>query len=201
MIIGVDGGLQGAIVALSDRGQVLSSHRMPLDKTRKFDVLGTYQIFKVLSDSAVDRFDDVSVCLEGLLSLPSDTMKITTMVRRLESIAVDDADETNALYEAIYVELKKTDGRVGTKTMGVNWGIIKGIVTSFGWPLTEVSPRGWQKYMYETANGKLASKLKSFEVCKQLWPEFDLCRGRKHGFWDGLADAALIAEYLRRKLK
>jgi len=195
MIIGIDPGLQGAIAALSDAGAILSIHKMPLDKARKFDGIALRDILLSLDALALDNFEHVHVCIEGLLSLPSDTNKISLLVDELWTRC------EQPVYEEIKRELKRSDGRLGTKTMGVNWGIIKGLVYSMAWPLTEASPRTWQKVMHRTAPTKLTTKLKSYEVCRQLWPDQDVSGGKRRGFHDGICDALLIAEFLRRELK
>jgi len=108
--VGVDPGIKGALALLDDNVEVIQTWKMPLDKARKFCPIETWKVLREIDNIAADRFDSVSCCIEGLLSLPSDTNKITLMIKMVEK------NPTPELFENLYQELKKTDGRVGSVT-------------------------------------------------------------------------------------
>ena len=192
MIVGFDPGLAGGIAVLTDDGKFVAVRKMPLDKRRKFSPEGLWNLL-----AGIDKWagGDVHCCVEKLLSLPSDTNKVKVAVDAYRQ------DQTDENYEAILAQLKKTDGRVGSVTMGINWGVIRGQIAALGWPCTIVSPRTWQAEMFKTVAGKQTTKQKAYEVCCQLWPDKRGEWEKKRGFHDGACDSLCIAEYLRRKIK
>jgi len=78
-------------------------------------------------------------------------------------------------------------------TIGLNYGIIVGILACLGIEYIEISSRKWQKEFFEPGD----TKVKSVNIASNLFPkcEFVTKRGRKI---DGRADAMLMAEYGRR---
>lgn len=93
---------------------------------------------------------------------------------------------------------KRVDGRIGTLTMGINWGVIIGMIEALRIPYEVISPRTWQAVMCKTELA-LPAKAKAEIAAKRLWPMQDWriegCR-KPH---DGAIDAALIAEYTRMR--
>ena len=193
--LGIDPGLAGFLILLDGSGQIMSGWKMPLDARRKFDPVALWRVFKEIEEIAAGEFQSVQVALEGLLSLPSDTNKITKLVAEIEKAP------TPELFDEVRRELKKTDGRVGTGTMFKNWGMIAGMITAIGWRYIVPSPRTWQKVIHECTSGKQSAKLRTYEAVKALWPNEDWNEGKRRGFNDGKCDAAAIAEYGRRELK
>ena len=84
-------------------------------------------------------------------------------------------------------------------------GLIEGIVIGLGYPYALVPPQTWQKVMFEGTPAKRGkTKVKSKEraaiVATRLWPDMDWRKSeRATNPHDGMVDAALIAEYGRRK--
>ena len=78
-------------------------------------------------------------------------------------------------------------------TIGLNYGIIVGILACLGIEYIEISSRKWQKEFFEPGD----TKVKSVNIASRLFPkcEFVTKRGRKI---DGRSDAMLMAEYGRR---
>lgn len=76
---------------------------------------------------------------------------------------------------------------------GQNYGILVGILAGMRYPVTTVSPVTWKRLMQAPRDKKLVRQRATeiFPGCAQDWR---LTRD------DGLAEAALIAEYGRRKL-
>ena len=193
--LGIDGGLAGYLALIDDKSNVIGSWPMPLDKRRKFDPRGVWDLFQKIEGIAVEQFEDVTVGLEGLLSLPSDTNRTKLL---LDKYAENHSKETLA---EIYKNLKRTDGRKGSVTMGSNHGALIGCLCAMGWKYVIPSPRSWQSVMWKCCSSKGPAKMKSYEVAQMLWPKEDLCTGKRQGFNDGKVDALCVAEYTRRLLK
>lgn len=190
--IGCDPGLSGYFALLNDDGSIIATRKMPLDANRKFSAIETWGLIKAIHEWSKGN---IYCCIEGLLSLPSDANQVKTLLDYYVKYPTDDN------LTAVHKQLKRCDGRLGTKTMSVNWGILIGQFAAVNWPVTIVSPRSWQSQMHSTATGKLTTKQRSYEVCRQLWPDYNYKGSKRKGFDDNLCDALLIAEYLRRKLK
>ena len=80
---------------------------------------------------------------------------------------------------------------------GKAYGYIKGVLESYDIPYQEITPQRWKKEF-----GLNSDKEKSIDVCRRLFPEVNLLATPKckkpH---DGMAEALLMAEYARRKLR
>lgn len=85
-------------------------------------------------------------------------------------------------------------GSVSMFTFGENYGWLKGVFDAYRIPYQEVTPQKWKK---EFSLGR--DKKQSIEVCKQLFPGINLRPIGKRVDHDGMAEAALMAEYARRK--
>ena len=80
---------------------------------------------------------------------------------------------------------------------GENFGFIQGLLFAYGIRFELVRPQKWKKEFSITGN-----KNSSIAVCKRLFPDVSLLpseRCRKDH--DGMAEALLMAEYARRRLK
>lgn len=86
-------------------------------------------------------------------------------------------------------------GSVSMFTFGEGYGWLKGVLDAYHIPFQEIPPQTWKKEF-----GLNSDKVKSIEVCRQLFPKAELippnCR-RPH---DGIAEAILMAEYAKRKM-
>jgi hypothetical protein len=190
--VGIDPGIHGALALLDDSGAVIETWKMPLDRARKFCPIETWKLLREIDNIAADRFDSVSCSIEGLLSLPSDTAKITLLIKMVEKNPMPE------LFENLYQELKKTDGRVGSVTMGKNFGILIGQIAALGWKYVITPPRSWQSIVHQGITGPTA-KIRSYNFVKTIFPEIDVSK-RGGGFDDGITDALCIAYYCRKKL-
>lgn len=78
-------------------------------------------------------------------------------------------------------------------TFGTGYGFIQGVLSALSIPYQLVPPKKWKSEYSITADKK-----QSVKVCERLFPELELvprgCR-KEH---DGMAEAALIAEYAKR---
>lgn len=80
---------------------------------------------------------------------------------------------------------------------GQNFGYIRGVLEANRIPYELVPPQKWKKEFSITAD-----KNKSIEVAKRLFPMINLKRTEKCSKdHDGMAEALLMAEYARRRLK
>lgn len=87
-------------------------------------------------------------------------------------------------------------GVASTFKFGVGYGVIKGILAAYRIPYQEIAPQRWKKEF-----GLSSDKMKSVEVCKSIFPNLNLKRTERCKVaHDGMAEAALMAEYARRKL-
>ena len=79
--------------------------------------------------------------------------------------------------------------RIASYSLGLNSGIVIGVVQAMGFPLERVRPMAWKKMMGLFKKPKAASR----GMASELFPEFaDQFRRVKD---DGRAEAALIARY------
>ena len=82
-------------------------------------------------------------------------------------------------------------------SFGQGYGLWRGIVVGLGLSYELVRPQAWQKEMLAGLPRGKQTKESAVQKAKQLWPEIPINRKKD---W-GLADAALIAEWLRRTRK
>lgn len=92
-------------------------------------------------------------------------------------------------------------GEVATFGMGRGYGLIEGVVAAVELPYELIRPVDWQREMFKgLPKGK--TKELSKQVAKQLYPKEDFRRTEKcKNVHDGLTDAVLITEYIRRRIK
>ena len=99
-------------------------------------------------------------------------------------------------------------GSSAKSTFNFGWivGLTEGIVSSAGIPYTKVTPKEWQKEMWQgiplqkKPNGRTDTKAMSLLAAKRLFPNEDLtATERSVKPHDGKVDALLLAEYCRRK--
>ncbi len=89
----------------------------------------------------------------------------------------------------------KLGGGVANYARGLCFGIYQGLLVGLGIPYQVVSPRSWQKVMFDGVNSE-DTKQASVIVASRLWPDEDWRRSERGKKPDhGLTDAALIARY------
>lgn len=86
------------------------------------------------------------------------------------------------------------DGRVGAFNFGKGYGIWLGILGALQVPYAEVAPQRWQSKMLAGLPRGPHTKTSAVQRCKSLFPTLPI---KVKADW-GMADAALIAEYMRR---
>lgn len=87
----------------------------------------------------------------------------------------------------------------GALVIGANYGRILAVLTLLDIPVRQVTPAAWTKKMLPGHKG--ADKGPHIALCKQLFPSLELVMPGCRKPHDGIADAALIAEYGRRTWK
>lgn len=111
------------------------------------------------------------------------------------------------LYEGEYIPYVGIERPLGlggnaataTLTMGMGFGYLVGILHSFGISYTKIPPNVWTKEIHKGLNKTLKAKERSKIIVQQLFPLVDLRNTPKcKNPHEGLIDALLIAEYVRR---
>lgn len=83
---------------------------------------------------------------------------------------------------------------------GVSRGLWEGLLAGLGIPYELVAPRSWQSVMLRDVSGS-DTKQRALIAAQRLFPGFDFrASERSRKAHDGIVDAALIAEYGRRRL-
>ena len=85
-------------------------------------------------------------------------------------------------------------------TFGGNFFAWQAILACFLIPYDFITPRKWQKVMFDSAKKLDDTKQQSFERATRLFPNLGIeLRTPRGRILDGRCDALLIAEYLRRQ--
>lgn len=165
--IGIDGGLHGAVVGISDSLEVIGFFDTPiidLGKKLKSGKKGTNNAFleqdmaKQIHDLAsTTGFFGIHVILEKAKSMPK-------------------------------------QGVVSMFKTGEGFGLWKGILAAFGYSYEIVDVKKWQNKVMTGVTG-LDPKSKSISRCQRLFPKLPLKREGSKVLLDGRSDAALIAYY------
>ncbi len=172
--IGVDVGKNGGIVVIDEKGNILTT-AMPQVKKE----IDTNRIIEFLS-SYMDNGNQVHCGIEDVHS--------------------------------IFGASAKSNFQFGRAA-----GIIEAAVVACGYPFTKIAPKVWQKEMWagvspvqintgkKTKDGnikfKTDTKATSLIAVQRLFPKLDLrATQRSTTAHDGIVDAVLICEFVRRKL-
>ena len=100
---------------------------------------------------------------------------------------------TRVFIEAVGARPKQ--GVVAMFSFGAGWGLVRGICAGLGFPYELVRPQEWQGEML-----KGQPEGSEYVVISRLWPNAEWrASERCQRAHDGLLDAALIAEYGRRR--
>ena len=114
---------------------------------------------------------------------------------------------TKQKYPSLIVACEKAQtipGRQSVKgafTSGRNFGALQACIKLLYVPSQFIPPVTWQAELHKGADGN-GPKEKSLNVAKNLWPcETFTFHEKQKKPQDGIVDAMLIAEFLRRRLK
>ena len=129
---------------------------------------------------------------------PLDTRAILSWLAEMKAGGV-------GLFGAIErVSTRPGQGAVSTLTSGVNWGRIDALFVALGVRYETPTPQQWKRALglpKRSGKERAQGKIDAVEMASRLFPAMDLMPGRRSTPHDGLADAVLVAEYARRKLR
>lgn len=104
---------------------------------------------------------------------------------------------------AVALEVQQAMPGQGVSSMfqiGRGFGALEMAVLAAGAQLHEVRPQAWQKLMLAGTPAEMDSKGRAAMVAQRLWPGLDLRAGpRCKSPHDGIVDALLLAEWMRRQ--
>ncbi len=172
MFIGIDVGLDGGIVTLDHAGNIIDQRVMPVvevGKGRKIDLAELCGFLDAATGSALNG-DSATVIIEQ----PGG----------------------------------HAPSAAGLRSMTYSFAVCEALCVAHGLRYHEVMAQKWQKEFWSKpkmpANKKFDTKAAALAECKKLWPTNEWRQVGKTGkllknAHDGATDAALIAEYGRRK--
>jgi Holliday junction resolvasome RuvABC endonuclease subunit len=150
------------------------------------------------------------VCLDGAGYIRRMTVMPTVKIgkgNKLDAKAISSWIKkcfTEEMVRMVAIEEQRAmhkQGVTSTFTTGRGYGIIEGIVSALELPYEIVRPIDWQKVMFR-GSPKGKGKALSKSIAQQLFPNETFKKSdRCKNLHDGLTDAVLIAEYIRRKIK
>jgi hypothetical protein len=172
--VGMDPGKKGGVVAIDDDGNIVESFPFPMIGT-EYD---TVKMARMVSN--LTNLGDCFFCIEDV--------------------------------KTVAVGSKKSCFSFG-EGKGILRGIISTILVLIGCKYELVKPQAWQKAIHTPSdciykprtpkqkNPSLDPKKTSLMAAKRLFPGESFIAKGCSTIHDGLIDAALIAEYLRRRVK
>ena len=175
LTVGIDPGLDGALVALVDGKPVLSVPVPVVTVPR--GTKGKRTVY------------DVRGMVEALRMLPARTYEAGLGEYEKPDLVVIESTSARA------------QGRQACHSLGRSGGLWEGIVSGMGWPYLTVAPATWYKPMTAGAPGQGRDKGRSVISAGRLLPGLDLRRSeRARKPHDGIADAGLLALYAYRQI-
>ena len=175
--IGIDPGKTGGIVVINTAGDFISKHPIPL------------------------------------IGKDIDTSEFATIFENIVQDAINAGAIPHACIEKVHALFGSSAS--GTFSFGYCVGLIDGIVRSKKIAFTKIQPKDWQAKIWQTdeierepstidkkgrvKQGKIKTKIVSLKAFKRIFPNVDLRpTERSKNQSDGLVDAILIAESIRR---
>ena len=220
MLIGIDPGKAGGLCAMAEDGTILSVDDMPTSggKVCRVGVANLYKKYAGMMD-----FDEpVNVGIEKIFTRPTDAVAKDAInelcgLKEVVGAYLDASDggyASEGHFEALrsaYLVVKdmdpskmRLDGRVGNLNYARGAGMLE-MCALWGWPISLIPPGTWMKVMKAGTTMSRTPKERSIEAAMALWPEmfdkeheFSFVPGRCKKPKDGLVEACLIAEYVRR---
>ena len=173
MIIGVDPGLRGGIAAINPIGTVTA---IPIP---------TVTIQK--NEKKRTTYDHTTLA------------SIFRKISERDCYAVLEEQQPRPVYYKDKYGKEKRQGATSLYTTGCGFCMLKQVLVDFNISHEIIPAKEWQKE-FVISGKKGNTKTQSIQICKRLFPDLSLLptpRSRKEN--DGLADAALIAEFGRRR--
>lgn len=178
VIIGIDPGVQGAIVMINEDGEIISIQDIPTLKLKKGKKSNT-----ILDMAAMANIFRVPISLDNAHNIGV-------------HVFIEKAQPMPARKKGKDGKEKSVQGISSTFKYGMAYGILLGQITAFNMALTPVHPRTWKKAMMPDMDK--SSKDASRYRAMQLFPSASDKLARKKD--EHRAEALLIAEYGRRQL-
>lgn len=173
-VLGIDPGLDGALVLVNEMGAEVMRHKMPLIELEKKKKKGQKKAGKmrIIDEEALVRIvDEILKFTEG-----------SDLCAYLEKVSAMPGQGVSTMFK-----------------LGENYGIMKGVLAG-KIRTTLVHPATWTKVMHAGVPGGLKSKAASLYVIKREYPNECFLRSSAcKVFDDGLMDGRLVAEYGRRQ--
>jgi hypothetical protein len=163
LYVGIDPGLDGGIVVVTDLGELADSCVMPTQEHVHQHGSRTTRRRSLSEPRVRDVF----------LALPQSPALVTM--------------------EALSRGHPGLRGVNSALAMGLNHGLIRGLLCGLFIPHLLTPARKWQAAMLGSTSGD--TKARSIELAQQLLPRLDLTPGKRTTPHDGLADAAMLALY------
>lgn len=175
--IGIDCGLDGGLVTLDDRSEIVAMEVYPAVKAGKGRVVDLAYLNRFIESAATSQFD-VSVCIEDPGGHAQSASGLRSMTRCFTAV------------EALCVAHKLRYHTFASQTWQKEfWKRPKMPIIGYKDPLTKKKP----------IRQKFDTKAAALLACGRLWPSQTFLPSSRHRKpHDGLIDAALIAEYGRR---
>ena len=185
-VMGVDPGKAGGLVVLNDVGAIMETLPMPVLKAAKgraeYDLVEIRRfVTRVALDTASFDFDPTADAVAVSVQRLS-PVSLHVVVERAQPLPPTMPGGGNAQFQR-----------------GVSRGLWEGLLAGLGIPYELVAPRSWQSVMLRDVSGS-DTKQRALIAAQRLFPGFDFrASERSRKAHDGIVDAALIAEYGRRR--
>tara|TARA_R100000808_G_C2153431_1_gene163615 strand:- start:2801 stop:3301 length:501 start_codon:yes stop_codon:yes gene_type:complete len=150
-------------------------------------------------DGAIVAIDDAGKVVGSWMTKPEFTVPIGKGSKReYAEYRMAEAIQSLVDKDRVYAAVEKQGARPGQGgtsmlSIGLGWGLWRGILASYEVPVISVHPKTWMSRVLRDAPGQ--GKGRSILVCEQRVPGLDLRPGRRRKAHDGLADAACLALY------
>lgn len=131
-----------------------------------------------------------------------DYVEVANIFKRMgqyECFAVIEQQQSRPAYFKDKQGNEKKQGATSLYSTGCGFCLLRQALADFGIPHEIVSPKDWQRE-FGISGKKGNTKMQSIEICKRLFPNLSLLPTPKSRVdSDGLADAALLALYCKRR--
>ena len=180
LVVGIDPGFDGAFVVIdAETKRLVVVYEMPIyvvekKKTRKVRKNEKFAgIRKTKSYVAHER-----------------NINVEELVRLAQRW---DAKHTTAYLERVHA--RPMEGVTSSFRFGESFGIVKGVLTALGIPITLVEPSRWTKEMHGGLSRDMEAKDRSVVAARRLFPEVNFVVEGSRQVHAGLVDASLIGMY------
>lgn len=164
----------------------------------------------------VGKDGGIAVFVNDKLESLEVTPNIGTQIdlKRIVDILQSNNDGVHSDFHVVVENVHAIGGSAAGATFSFGWslGILEGILVALSIPYTKVTPKDWQKELWQGINPIIKTpkgeskrkvvdtKATSLLAAQRLFPSVDFRKSeRASKAHDGMVDAILLAEYCRRK--